>query len=194
MSDRISLWTADDIYDPDVENIELIYGRPVGGKLVRRRMGEFRRFVAEGALLWHVGRFAIPRRLGVALPGAGFVTPDGRGLLPPDVAFYRFDRVPHPSTWEGLSQTPPDLIADVLSVNDETDWYGERNDGLVAAYLEAGVRLAWVIDPRPRTVHVRRPNGTTQTLTADDWLDGEDVLPGFRLPVAALFRPPSPDD
>ena len=194
MSDRIRLWTVDDLYHPDVEDIELIRGKPVGGKLVRRRMGEFGRVVAEGALLWHLGRFVVPRRLGVVLPGAAFVAPDDRGLLPPDVAFYRLERLAPGSTWAGLAQTAPDLIAEVLSINDEPAWYGERNDEAIADYLAAGVRLAWVLDPQERRLRVRRPNGSTQALTADDWLDGEEVLPGFRLPVAALFRPPSPDE
>jgi Uma2 family endonuclease len=194
MSDRLRLWTADDIYDPDVENIELIHGKPVGGKLVRRRMGEFRRFVVEAALLWHLGRFVVPRRLGLVLPGAGFVAPNGRALLPPDVAFYRDERLPPTRVWDGLSPIAPELVAEVPSINDEWEWFGERNHDLVSSYLEAGVKLAWVCEPRQRTVQVRRPNGATTTLTADDWLDGEEILPGFRLPVAALFRPPTPDE
>jgi hypothetical protein len=37
-------------------------------------------------------------------------------------------------------------------------------------------------------VQVSRGDGTTTTLNEGDTLDGEDVLPGFRLPVADLFR------
>ncbi len=43
--------------------------------------------------------------------------------------------------------------------------------------------------PTRQTIDVWRPNDQTQrVLTLDDDLDGEDVLPGFRCPVAAAFE------
>jgi hypothetical protein len=39
--------------------------------------------------------------------------------------------------------------------------------------------------PRRRTVRVHQPD---REPVEGDVLDGEDVLPGFRLPVADLFR------
>ena len=196
MTNLVHRWTVENLMDPNFADGEMDEGWPLGGKAVRHGLGDFRRTVVEGALLWHLGRFVVPRRLGVVSPGAGFVTPEGGALVPPDVAYVRAERLPPTPTWDGLCQVVPDLVADVRSVIDDLGWngYRRRDAELVGAYLEAGVRLVWVIDPRPRTVNVRRPNGTTQTLTADDWLDGEDVLPGFRFPVTALFRPPSPDD
>ncbi len=56
-------------------------------------------------------------------------------------------------------------------------------------YLEAGVRLLWVIWPRYRSVDVWRPcsDQPVAALGLDDVLDGLDVLPGFTYPVARLF-------
>ncbi len=51
----------------------------------------------------------------------------------------------------------------------------------------AGVRLVWVVDPQSRLVTVHRPDGTGEVLSRHVALDGEDVLPGFRLPLADLF-------
>jgi hypothetical protein len=37
-------------------------------------------------------------------------------------------------------------------------------------------------------VTVHRADHTVQLLTVQDILDGEDVLPGFQIPVSRLFR------
>jgi Uma2 family endonuclease len=54
-------------------------------------------------------------------------------------------------------------------------------------YLEAGVRLVWLVDPMEQTVSVFRPDGTQEELDASMTIDGGDVLPGFSNPVAAIF-------
>jgi Uma2 family endonuclease len=58
----------------------------------------------------------------------------------------------------------------------------------IAEYIEAGVELVWSIDPRKRRATVHRRDGTTTILTEADALDGEHVLPGFRLELARLFK------
>jgi hypothetical protein len=47
--------------------------------------------------------------------------------------------------------------------------------------------MVWLVWPRRRTVSVLRPGQPEIELTENDELDGLDVVPGFRLPVAALF-------
>lgn len=42
--------------------------------------------------------------------------------------------------------------------------------------------------PKRRVVRVHRPGRDPVELPEGDTLDGEDVLPGFRLPVADVFR------
>jgi Uma2 family endonuclease len=54
-------------------------------------------------------------------------------------------------------------------------------------YLQAGVRLVWLVDPASRTVSVFRPDAAPRTLGEGDILDGGDILPGFSLPVAEIF-------
>ncbi len=55
-------------------------------------------------------------------------------------------------------------------------------------YFLAGVRLVWMIDPRPRTAAVYTgPDAPDSTLDETEALDGGEVLPGFRLPLAELF-------
>ena len=57
-----------------------------------------------------------------------------------------------------------------------------------ATWLDAGVRLVWVVDPQARLATVHHPGGQDTVLREDGILDGEDVLPGFRLPLASILR------
>ncbi|MCC6802900.1 MAG: Uma2 family endonuclease, partial [Anaerolineae bacterium] len=51
----------------------------------------------------------------------------------------------------------------------------------------AGTKLVWVISPHMKTVIAYRQHGIT-AYDLNGTLDGGDVLPGFSLPVAAIFR------
>lgn len=107
--------------------------------------------------------------------------------LAPDVGFIRADRLPPLDSpeYDTLAEGAPDLAVEVASPN---QW----RPGMAAKareYLNAGTRLVWVIWPRRRQVHVWHPgDDEPATLTTEDALDGEDVVPGFRYPVAELFR------
>jgi Uma2 family endonuclease len=77
------------------------------------------------------------------------------------------------------------LVVEVLSPSDVSYEVDRR----VQDYLSAGVKLVWVVHPQSRSVHVYRPGGQGVILSERDELDGEQVLPGFRLPVREIFRP-----
>ena len=57
----------------------------------------------------------------------------------------------------------------------------------VADWLSAGTRLVWVVDPERRLARVYRHDGSEQIVTADQALDGEDVVPGFACPLSAVL-------
>ena len=104
-----------------------------------------------------------------------------RGLKP-DVAFVSTSRL------DGDENTgfpiPPDLAIEVLSPTD-VQW---RVVDKAFAYLNAGTRLVWVLDPRAKTVTVYRSERDIALLTYEDTLTGEDVVPGFICPVTQLFE------
>ena len=92
----------------------------------------------------------------------------------------RLEVVGIPSTyWRG----PPDLAVEIVSPNDRV----YEVDAKVQEWLDAGTRLVWVVNPRQRTVTVYKPGANPIVLTTKDELDGQDVLPGFRLLVARIF-------
>ncbi len=105
----------------------------------------------------------------------------------PDVGFVQASRVP-PRASPAYAKAflgAPDLAVEVASPTQ----YHPAMDAKARLYLGAGTRLVWVIWPRYQQVDVWHPGATarTKTLGIDDTLDGEDVVPGFTLPVATLF-------
>jgi Uma2 family endonuclease len=96
------------------------------------------------------------------------------------VSYYRA----RPQT-RGIVRGAPDLAVEVLSPDEGPAAVREK----VAEYLAAGVALVWVVDTAPdrETVTVHRPGQPARVLGRGDLLTGEDVLPGFRLPLAELW-------
>jgi Uma2 family endonuclease len=60
-------------------------------------------------------------------------------------------------------------------------------DEKIAEYFENGAQLVWVISPNYVLVY-RSAEEPDRLLKSADALDGEDVVPGFTLPVADLFQ------
>lgn len=104
-------------------------------------------------------------------------------LRAPDVAFVRAERVPPPERHARFLRLAPDLVVEVVSPGDSAREVGEK----VAMWLAAGVRLAWLVDPRPRTVAVHESGRPVRVLGDRDELNGGEVLPDFRVGVDDLF-------
>ena len=100
----------------------------------------------------------------------------------PDVAFIRAERRGETATARFIPGAP-DLAVEVLSTHDTHRSLAAK----AADWLAAGARLLWVVDPEARTVTVHRPGAEPLVLGEDERLDGDDVVPGFRLPVADIF-------
>jgi Uma2 family endonuclease len=78
----------------------------------------------------------------------------------------------------------PELIVEIRSPSNTEPALAEK----LAEYFAIGVKLVWVADPATRTVRVYRSLTEMRVLSDDDDLSGEDILPGFLIPVAKIFR------
>jgi Uma2 family endonuclease len=165
----------------DDRRVELIAGELIEMPAAGGRHGYLgSRFVA------HLTFFVEDRQLGRVYEGqTGFVVIESpRTIVRPDVSFVQQDRVPPPEEEIGPLRLAPDLAVEIRSPSDS-----RREVALRAAFLLAvGVRMVWVADPDDLTVTVYRLGREPRVLTLADTLDGEDVLPGFSLPLAAIFR------
>jgi Uma2 family endonuclease len=131
-----------------------------------------------------LGNYVKHQELGV-LTGAetGFqISSDPDTVRAPDIGFIRADRVPA-APIQGFFPGAPDLAVEVLSPNDRASEVLSK----VKDWLAAGCRAVWVADPDAHTVSVYRTRDDKVFWQVADELSGEDVLPGFKLPVAEIF-------
>ena len=103
-------------------------------------------------------------------------------VLAPDIAFIRSARMGEPV--KAYRSGPPDLVVEVLSPRDTMSQAQKK----AAQWLSFGALLVWLVNPRTRTIEVRRHGGQAIILSVQDELSGEDIIPGFVIPVARIFR------
>ncbi len=161
----------------------------IDGKLVEKAMSTWANYVA-GNLYYLLSNFCREHQL-------GWVFPEGTTYqcfpsLPnmvrrADVSFICLGRFSlEQAHAEGHIGVAPDLAVEVLSPHDSAYKLGNK----VQAYLKAGVKLVWVIHPEAKFVQIFRLHVPGTILGEKDELTGEEVIPGFRCPVAKLFEPP----
>lgn len=148
-------------------------------------MGAFSIMVANN-LFEAVRAFLRGRGLGRAAVEMIFIADAVRDIRRrPDVAFVSYDRWPadRPLPEEGDWEVIPDLAVEVLSPNDSSGDVSRK----IREYFGYGVRQVWVVNPLDRTVSIYTGPTKVRTISSDQSLDGGDVLPGFRIPIAPLF-------
>lgn len=157
----------------------------VKGELRRLPYNDGEHGAVGGNLGWRLGNYVADTRIGRIFMCAGFhleQNPDT--VLAPDLALIHADRLPPREEWAGYLRVPPDLAVEVAS-----GW--ERGSDLAEKagdYLAFGVRAVWVVVPKTQTVTIYESDCHPRVLAVGDTLDGGDVVPGFQMPVAALFR------
>jgi Uma2 family endonuclease len=155
----------------------------VDGVLVEKGMGTTEGLLAAVLiqLLWnHVA----DNDLGVVIGGDGPFRLWLGLVRVPDVSFVSWERIPGGEFPDDpVARLIPDLAVEVLSKSN-TKKEMERK---LQEYFQAGVRLAWLIQPRTQTAEVFTSPTNKRKVNRDQALDGGDMLPGFRLPLKELF-------
>jgi Uma2 family endonuclease len=157
----------------------------VNGQLVERAMGQRSDEVAA-VFLFFIAQFIREHKLGRfngASAGYQIFPDDPDKVRIPDASYTRIDRLKAGVSAIGHSRIAPDLVIEVISPNDT----GEAIEEKINDYFAAGVPLIWVAYPESRVVQVHRKDGSGTRLTTADTLSGEDILPGFALPIAEVF-------
>lgn len=102
----------------------------------------------------------------------------------PDLAYYLRKNLPGGRLpRDSVAALVPDLVVEIWRPgNTPAEMKRKAGD-----FRAAGTRLVWLVEPRRRRVRVLEPGGRQAILGADDTLDGDPVLPGFRLRVGDLL-------
>lgn len=178
-------YTPEDLLTmPEGDRYEL-----VDGQLVEKNMS-FKSSYVSGRAYAKLNAIIEPANLGWLAPeGVTYqcFPADPKRVRKADVSFIELERLSDDQfNSEGHCTVVPDLTVEVISPNDHS-YDVERK---AEEWLEAGVRVVWIIHPEIRTVRVLRPDGSDSRLRAIDTLTCDELLPGFACPVVALFETP----
>lgn len=165
---------------PDERKRELVRGKVIEMNLPKPKHGFY---CAEIAAV--LRNFVKPRMLGrVFSNDSGVITEhDPDSMRGPDVGFYSYAKVPAGEVSEEYFDVVPDLAVEVVSFDDVWARVLEK----VAEFLDAGVKIVCVADPRDQTVQIHRSDKPVQHLSHDDEITFPEVLPGFSCKAQDFF-------
>ena len=113
----------------------------------------------------------------------GFKLPNGSDRSP-DASWVSQDRLealnPDPAKFLPLA---PDFVAELRSQSDTLKPLQTK----MQEYIDNGVRLGWLIDPKNQRVEIYRLGQEVEILESPVSLSGEEVLPGFSLNLSPLW-------
>jgi Uma2 family endonuclease len=114
----------------------------------------------------------------------GFKLPHGADRSP-DASWVRRERLEALTEEQKDSFLPlaPDFVVELRSKTDLLKTLQAK----MQEYMDNGVRLGWLIDPKSRRVEIYRPGQEVEVLESPVSLSGESVLPGFRLDLDPLW-------
>jgi Uma2 family endonuclease len=102
----------------------------------------------------------------------------------PDVAFVSKERFEQSRDTVKAFAGAPDLAVEVLSPSSTSAAMHAK----VADYLAAGTRRVWVVDPEAQAVTVYASLLWPHRLSEAELVEGDDVVPGFRVRVGEIFE------
>jgi len=158
----------------------------VDGQVVEKKMSARETEIAS-ILVGMLTPYLRTNRLGKVVGEMLFrINPENDLRRRPDVAFvsharWPFNRrVPNVPVWDMV----PDLAIEVVSPSNSASTILRK----VHEYFKAGVARVWVVYPEQAEVYIYSTPQQVQVVGVGQELDGGDLLPGFRLPVAVLFE------
>ncbi|MEH2214692.1 Uma2 family endonuclease [Nostoc sp.] len=151
---------------------ELIIMSPVGGESGNR----------EADLIIDLGIWDRQTGLGFTFSSYTiFKLPNGADRSP-DAAWIQRER------WQALTPEQrrkfppiaPDFVIELRSATDDLEILRSK----MQEYMDAGVQLAWLINPQQQQVEIYRQKQDVEVQNLPTQLSGEDVLPGFSLSLS----------
>ncbi len=124
-------------------------------------------------------------KAGIVFDSSTFFTFPNGARLSPDVSWIKREK------WnkftaeqrQKVSRITPDFVIELRSSTDSIKTLQDK----MREYIENGVSLGWLIDPKNKKVHIYRANGETEILDNPETVSGEDVLNGFELNVREIW-------
>lgn len=175
------LITGEDLLEMgDIGPYELIEGRIIKMSPVKMPHGKY-----EMRLARYLGNFIEEHQLGEVNGGeVGIYTHrDPDTIRAADILFISHARLTQ-ATPGGFLDVAPELVVEILSPSDR--WSEVRKK--LREYFEIGVIVVLILEPEEQIITVYRSLTEVAEFAIQDTLTLEDVLPGFALRLADLFR------
>jgi Uma2 family endonuclease len=157
----------------------------IDGTLVEKVVGSWESIIAI-RISTAISNFTRGKRLGWVTGEQGPARTAKTRVRMPDVSFFLADqfadgKIPK----KPIPAISPAFVVEGLSRgNSKLEIKQKKKE-----YFSAGTRLMWIVNPKRHTVAVFDCDSTkpTEVLAAGDVLTGDDILPGFNMPVNELF-------
>ena len=159
----------------------------VDGELVMSPKNDFFHGDICSELLTALRTFARSHRLGTVLDSSTGFWMKNRNCRAPDISFVsrdRLERLGFKRSTRAFFPGALDLAIEILSPNNTRAQMDER----LRDFFESGTQIAWIVDPDHYRVEVCHSPVRRNLIGSGGFLDGEHLLPGFRYPIADLFK------
>ena len=136
-------------------------------------------------ILVQLGIWAKTDGSGVATDSnAGYILPNG-ATYAPDAAWTLKKRLSDFTSDERsrFLRLCPDFVVELRSKSDNL----KELTAKMQEWIDNGCRLAWLIDPYKKQIHIYRPNDDVEILDDPSKVSAKDVLPGFELDVTEIW-------
>ena len=148
--------------------------------MVRQKVApKGRHSVLQGELFSFFNAAGRPTKIAFAFPELR-TTYAGASHVP-DVAVYRWERIPRTASGEIEDEffEPPDIAIEIVSPRQSRRKLSDRCQW----YVDHGVPLALLVDPRDHSITIFRPGMARDKLQGTDQIDFGAIVPGLRLVV-----------
>jgi Uma2 family endonuclease len=143
-----------------------------------------RHSVLQGEFVEYFNLAGKPRKIARAFPELR-TTYAGASHVP-DVSVYDWERIPRGPGGEVADEflEPPDVAIEIVSPRQSLSKLRRRCQW----YVDHGVPLALLVDPRDRSITLFRAGASPAKLRGADQVDFDAIIPGLRLVVEDLFE------
>lgn len=105
-------------------------------------------------------------------------------VVGPDISFISKERLKQAGDAKGYWQGPPDVAVEVLSPGYRSGKVSER----ISRLFSFGTKQVWIVDLKHSSVAVYRSESDVTTFSGSDYLEAQDLFPGFRISLEKIFQ------
>jgi Uma2 family endonuclease len=183
--DSITTLTQEQFWKLSLNNRDIRLELTAQGRLIVMPPTGWESGKRNSSLNLDLGLWNRQTQLGVVFDSStGCTLPNG-AIRSPDASWVKQDRLDaiQPIA-EGFLPLAPDFVIELRSSSDSMkDLRDKMNE-----YIDNGVRLGWLINPKDNEVEVYRLGRKVEVVRSPGTLSGEDVMPGFVLDIGWIWK------